>query len=175
MNYQDFYSQKEITPYISMLEGIAQGYMNPNSFYNQSMYERYKRAGQDAAGQQFQQGMKMQSAGVNPFANQQYRANMANYNDQAMNNWQQGMHGNQQLGTGMLGMGLQARTQHSTQLQQQKQWNREYKQHRTGQWLGLAGTLGSAALLGGGLGGLFPILQALFNPSRTPNINGPAR
>jgi hypothetical protein len=144
--------------YISSLEGYAKNYMDPNSQYNQGQYNKFKEAGANTAAQQYQGGLKMQAAGQNPFANEQYQSNMNNYNQQAYDAYNQQMYGNQQLGTGLLGMSQQARIQQANMIQQQKQWDREYKQHKWGQILGLAGTLGGGLLMGGGGGALMAML-----------------
>ena len=151
MSYNDYYNTNPSGAggeYISMLEGYARNYMNPNSQYNRGQYNQFKQMGTDNAAMQGQQGMRMQAAGVNPFANDQYRAALSDATGQAHNAYMQQNQHSQQLGTSMLGMGLQARTQMAQQQQQQEQWKAEMKQQKLGQWMGLGGTLLSAALMG---------------------------
>ena len=139
--------------YISMLEGYAQNYMNPNSQYNRGQYNNFKQMGVDNAGQTYNQGLRMQAMGQNPFATQQYRGALSNATGQAQDAYMQQNQQSQGLGAGLLGMANQTRQQLAQQMQQQAQWDREYKQHKRGQWLGLLGTLGSAAFTGP-LGGI---------------------
>lgn len=151
MNWRDYYNT--ITPgssngYISMFDGYARNYMDPNSKYNTGLRQQFNRQGQDIASSQHAQGMKMQAAGVNPFANQQYRQASGQAREASMGAYNEAVRGNQQLGAGMLGMGLQARTQMSQQEQQHDAMARERAQHERGQWLTLGGTLLGATVMG---------------------------
>lgn len=147
-SWAGYMNNRQSSPYINMLEGYARNYMDPNSPYNMKQFAGLRGEGRSAAGQQFNQGMKMSAAGQNPFANQQYQGAMRSNVDSAMGARNQQTNTNQQLGQGMLGMGMQARATQAGMSQQQQQWDREYKQHETGQWLGLAGTLLSAGIMG---------------------------
>lgn len=166
MAYNDYYNTNPSGAgggYISMLEGYAKNYMDPNSQYNKGQYNQFKQMGTDNAAMQGQQGMRMQAAGQNPFANEQYRASMSDATGQAHNAYMQHNQQSQQLGTGMLGMGMQARMQMSQQAQQQEQWEKERKQQGIGQWMGLGGTLLSAALLGPMGGKAENWISSIFN------------
>jgi len=157
MAYNDYYNTNPSGAgggYISMLEGYAKNYMDPNSQYNKGQYNQFKQMGTDNAAMQGQQGMRMQAAGQNPFANEQYRASMSDATGQAHNAYMQQNQQSQQLGTGMLGMSMQARMQMAQQEQQQQQWEAEQKQQKLGQWMGLGGTLLGAAAMGP-MGGMF--------------------
>lgn len=147
-SWAGYMNNRQSSPYINMLEGYARNYMDPNSPYNMKQFAGLRGEGRSAAGQQFNQGMKMSAAGQNPFANQQYQGAMRSNVDSAMVARNQQTNANQQLGQGMLGMGMQARATQAGMSQQQQQWDREYKQHERGQWLGLAGTLLSAGIMG---------------------------
>jgi hypothetical protein len=160
-SWADYMNNRQSSPYINMLEGYARNYMDPNSPYNMKQFAGLRGEGRSAAGQQFNQGMKMSAAGQNPFANQQYQGAMRSNVDSAMMARNQQTNTNQQLGQGMLGMGMQARATQAGMSQQQQQWDREYKQHETGQWLALGGTL-----LGAGISG--PLASMLQKP---PEIN----
>lgn len=151
MNWRDYYNTN--TPgssngYISMFDGYAKNYMDPNSKYNTSLRNQFNRQGQDIASSQHAQGMKMQAAGVNPFANQQYRQASGQAREASMGAYNEAVRSNQQLGAGMLGMGLQARTQMSQQEQQHDAMAKERAQHERGQWLTLGGTLLGASIMG---------------------------
>ena len=152
MGWRDYYS---MTPknrpggYISMFDGYARNYLDPNSTYNTGMRRDFNKQGQDIASNQYRQGMRMQAAGVNPFASEQYRQASGQARESSMGAYNESVRQSQGLGQNMLGMGLQARTQMSQQEQQQKQWDRELRQHDRGQALSLAGTLMGAALIGG--------------------------
>lgn len=176
MSWQDPISNN----YISMLEGYAKNYMDPASQYNRGQYNNFKQMGTDNAAQTYNQGMRMQAMGQNPFANQQYQGALSDATGQAHGAYMQQNQQSQQLGTGMLGMANRTRGQLSQQMQQQAQWDREYKQHKKGQWLGLLGTLGSAAvtgplggMLGGGLLGLASKLGGMFGGNSSPGWRGP--
>lgn len=151
MAWNNYLKDQKSSPYISMLEGYGKNYMNPNSSYNAGMFDKAMRSGREAAGQSYNQGMRMQAAGVNPFANQQYRASINGARDASYGQYQSGMAQNQQMGQSMLGMGMQARMQQAQMEQQQKQWDREYRQHERGQWMTLGGTLASGMIQPGGL------------------------
>ena len=151
MNWRDYYNTT--TPgnsngYISMFDGYARNYMDPNSKYNTGLRHQFNSQGQDMASSQHAQGMKMQAAGVNPFANQQYRQASGQAREASMSAYNEAVRGNQQLGAGMLGMGLQARTQMSQQEQQHDAMAKERAQHERGQWLTLGGTLLGATVMG---------------------------
>ena len=165
--------------YISMLEGYAQNYMNPNSQYNRGQYNNFKQMGVDNAGQTYNQGLRMQAMGQNPFATQQYREALSNATGQAQDAYMQQNQQSQSLGAGMLGMANQTRQQLAQQMQQQAQMDREYRQHKRGQWLGLLGTLGSAAItgplggiMGKGLLGLAGKFGNLFRRTSSPGWRG---
>lgn len=147
-SWAGYMNNRYSSPYINMLEGYARNYMDPNSPYNMKQFAGLRGEGRSAAGQQFNQGMKMSAAGQNPFANQQYQGAMRSNVDSAMMARNQQTNANQQLGQGMLGMGMQARATQAGMSQQQQQWDREYKQHEKGQWMGLAGTLLTAGISG---------------------------
>jgi hypothetical protein len=147
-SWAGYMNNRYSSPYINMLEGYARNYMDPNSPYNMKQFAGLRGEGRSAAGQQFNQGMKMSAAGQNPFANQQYQGAMRSNVDSAMMARNQQTNTNQQLGQGMLGMGMQARATQAGMSQQQQQWDREYKQHEKGQWMGLAGTLLTAGISG---------------------------
>lgn len=164
-SWASYMNNRQSSPYINMLEGYARNYMDPNSPYNMKQFAGLRSEGRSAAGQQFNQGMKMSAAGQNPFANQQYQGAISSNRDAAMNARNQQTNTNQQLGQGMLGMGMQARATQGGMHQQQQQWDREYRQHERGQWLGLLGTLASAGIMGP--------LAAKLTPSTTINNNMP--
>lgn len=165
MAWSDYYNtqpQGSSGGYISMLEGYAQNYMNPNSQYNRGQFNQFNQMGQDSAAAQGQQGLRMQAAGQNPFANQQYRAASAEGVGQAHNAYMQQNQQSQAIGANYNQMAMQTRMQMAQQAQQQAQMDREYKQHRMGQWLGLGGTLMSAALTGPIGGAAATGLKSLF-------------
>jgi len=144
---------------IAPLEGYARKYLDENSAYNTGMYNRFKQAGQDAAGQQYQQGLRMQAMGQNPFANQQYRSNMAQANQAAMDQYINNHQASQQLGQGFMNMAVQARGQ-MDQLEQARKFAAQQKEaSMINNWIGVGGTLLGAGLGGGAIGGL---LSGLF-------------
>jgi hypothetical protein len=155
----------------NMLKGYADNYLNSNSRYNRDMYNDYRQQAMDYAGTQGNQGMRMAAAGANPFANEQYRGQMAAGLDQANNAYRVGMRDNQQLGASFMSMANQYKM-HQEQLDwQKKQFAMQKKAALTNSLLGMGGTLLGAAMggpiggaLAGGLTSLFKKPAAQMSP-----------
>ena len=118
MAWNNYLKDQRSSPYISMLEGYGKNYLDPRGSQNMMMRDTYMQAGRENAGQQYREGMKMGAAGMNPFANQQYRSSLRDNTESAYRGYQSGVMQNQQMGQSMLGMGLQARMQQA-QMEQQ--------------------------------------------------------
>ena len=113
-------------------------FMDPNSSLNRGMYNQLKRMGIDSAAQQYLSGMRMQAAGQNPFANEQYQSGLSNNLGQTQNAYNQYMQGAQQTGSGLFGYALQGNMQNA---QSQNAANMSAQQNKN-QFLG--GLFGSA-------------------------------
>ena len=92
---------------------LGKEFFDPNSMRNRGMYNNLKNMGIDSAAQQYLSGMKMQAAGQNPFANQQYRSNLAQVTEQTHNAYNQYMQGAQGIGSGLFGYALQGQMQNA--------------------------------------------------------------
>jgi coproporphyrinogen III oxidase-like Fe-S oxidoreductase len=92
---------------------LGKEFFDPNSMRNRGMYNNLKNMGIDSAAQQYLSGMKMQAAGQNPFANQQYRSNLAQGTEQTHNAYNQYMQQAQGIGSGLFGYALQGQMQNA--------------------------------------------------------------
>jgi hypothetical protein len=117
---------------------LGKEFFDPNSMRNRGMYNNLKNMGIDSAAQQYLSGMKMQAAGQNPFANQQYRSNLAQGIEQTHNAYNQYMQGAQGVGSGLFGYALQGNMANA---QAQNTANQIASQRKSDFWGGLLGSV----------------------------------
>ena len=117
---------------------LGKEFFDPNSMRNRGMYNNLKNMGIDSAAQQYLSGMKMQAAGQNPFANQQYRSNLAQVTEQTHNAYNQYMQGAQGIGSGLFGYALQGNMANA---QAQNTANQMASQRKSDFWGGLLGSV----------------------------------
>jgi len=163
-----------------MLQGYANKFLDQGSQYNKSMYNDYRQQALDYAGAQANQGMRMSAAGVNPFANAQYRGALAQGLESANTAYREGMRNNAQIGASFMGMANQNQMQQDAFAHQKAMWEKQKKASFTNNLLGIGGTLLGAALggpiggaLGNGLMGMFSKAPNTYNTGTAAAPYGP--
>ena len=120
---------------------MAKEFFNPNSLRNRGMYNSIRNMGIDSAAQQYLGGMKMQAAGQNPFAQEQFNSAISNNVGQTQNTYNQYMQGAYGIGTGLMGQAMSAQLQNA---QAQNSANLIHNQNKQQFWGGLLGAATSA-------------------------------
>ena len=92
---------------VSQQQQLGNEFLNPNSQRNRGMYNTLRNMGIDSAAMQHLGGMRMQAAGQNPFANEQYRSSLSNNIQQTQNAYNQYLQNAYGMGSGLLGQALQ--------------------------------------------------------------------
>jgi hypothetical protein len=92
---------------VSQQQQLGNEFLNPNSRRNLGMYNRLRNMGIDSAAMQHLGGMRMQAAGQNPFANEQYRSSLNNNVQQTQDAYNQYLQNAYGMGSGLLGQALQ--------------------------------------------------------------------
>jgi len=77
------------------------------------MYNTLRNMGIDSAAMQHLGGMRMQAAGQNPFANEQYRSSLSNNVQQTQGAYNQYLQNAYGMGSGLLGQALQGSMQNA--------------------------------------------------------------
>lgn len=92
---------------VSQQQQLGNEFLNPNSRRNRGMYNTLRNMGIDSAAMQHLGGMRMQAAGQNPFANEQYRSSLSNNVQQTQGAYNQYLQNAYGMGSGLLGQALQ--------------------------------------------------------------------
>jgi multidrug efflux pump subunit AcrB len=92
---------------VSQQQQLGNEFLNPNSQRNRGMYNTLRNMGIDSAAMQHLGGMRMQAAGQNPFANEQYRSSLSNNVQQTQGAYNQYLQNAYGMGSGLLGQALQ--------------------------------------------------------------------
>ena len=92
---------------------MAKEFFDPNSLRNRGMYNTLRNMGIDSAAMQHLGGMRMQAAGQNPFANEQYRSALSNNVQQTQGAYNQYLQNAYGIGSGLLGQALQGNMQNA--------------------------------------------------------------
>ena len=92
---------------VSQQQQLGNEFLNPNSQRNRGMYNTLRNMGIDSAAMQHLGGMRMQAAGQNPFANEQYRSSLSNNVKQTQGAYNQYLQNAYSMGSGLLGQALQ--------------------------------------------------------------------
>ena len=92
---------------VSQQQQLGSEFLNPNSRRNRGMYNTLRNMGIDSAAMQHLGGMRMQAAGQNPFANEQYRSSLSNNVQQTQGAYNQYLQNAYGMGSGLLGQALQ--------------------------------------------------------------------
>lgn len=120
---------------------MAKEFFDPNSLRNRGMYNSLRNMGIDSVAQQYLGGMKMQAAGQNPFAQEQFNSAISNNIGQTHNAYNQYMQGAHGIGTGLMGQAMSAQLQNA---QAQNAANLIHNQNKQEFWGGLFGNAMSA-------------------------------
>lgn len=98
---------------VSQQQQLGNEFLNPNSQRNRGMYNTLRNMGIDSAAMQHLGGMRMQAAGQNPFANEQYRSSLSNNVQQTQGAYNQYLQNAYGMGSGLLGQALQGNMQNA--------------------------------------------------------------
>lgn len=127
---------------------LGKEFFDPYSKRNRNMFNSLRNMGIDSAAQQYLSGLKMQAAGQNPFAQEQYKSALSNNTGQTQNAYSQYMQGAYGIGSGLMGQAMQGNMANA---QAQNASNLMASQGKSNFWGGLLG-----AGLGALPGFLFP-------------------
>ena len=138
----------------------AQQYMDPRSSVNRGHFDRLRNNANDMSASAGLMGQRGQSAGVNPFANEQYRQDYRSGQGQALGAYSGVMGQQQNAGLNMMGLAMQGdmANQSATNQANQLQWqaNQQRQQGISQFWSGLIGqgvgavAPGFGSMIGGG-------------------------
>lgn len=102
-----FKAPKVNTVDTSQYSKLGNEFFDPNSTRSRGMYNSLKQMGVDAIAQQYLSGQRMQAAGQNPFAQDQFKAGLSNNIGQTQNAFNGYMNNSYNIGSGLLGYSLQ--------------------------------------------------------------------
>ena len=137
---------------VSQQQQLGNEFLNPNSQRNRGMYNTLRNMGIDSAAMQHLGGMRMQAAGQNPFANEQYRSSLSNNVQQTQGAYNQYLQNAYGIGSGLLGQALQGNMSNAAATNSARM---QASQNKTSFWGGLLANVTQAAptfLFGGGGG-----------------------
>ena len=137
---------------VSQQQQLGNEFLDPNSQRNRGMYNTLRNMGIDSAAMQHLGGMRMQAAGQNPFANEQYRSSLSNNVQQTQGAYNQYLQNAYGIGSGLLGQALQGDMQNAAAKNAARM---QAGQNKTDFWGGLLANAMQAAptfLFGGGGG-----------------------
>lgn len=106
-NLLGFKPVKTVDVDVSQQQQLGNEFLDPNSRRNRGMYNTLRNMGIDSAAMQHLGGMRMQAAGQNPFANEQYRTSLSNNIQQTQGAYNQYLQNAYGMGSGLLGQALQ--------------------------------------------------------------------
>lgn len=138
---------------VSQQQQLGSEFLNPNSRRNLGMYNTLRNMGIDSAAMQHLGGMRMQAAGQNPFANEQYRSSLSNNIQQTQGAYNQYLQNAYSMGSGLLGQALQGNMSNAAATNSARM---QAAQNKTDFWNGLLSNVVQAApafLFPGGGGG----------------------
>ena len=122
--------------------GLGREFFDPNSARNRGMYNNLKNMGIDSVAQQHLGGMRMQAAGQNPFANEQYRGGLSQNLGQTQNAYNQYMQNAYNIGSGLFGYALQGNMANA---QAENMARMQHSANKKDFWGGLLGNAVAAA------------------------------